>query len=135
MPLVSLPDLCFDRVALFICTICERLGYQAETFELSLEILRAVSRKCEVPSSSLKLVGVVSLLLASKYHEKVTLPLSQATSLCGHSCSAADLLAIEFHVLQRLNWQVDLPTAAEISRHEAGFRACGRVRGRLLPEP
>ena len=105
-----------DKVCAWILEICEESKYRMETFQLSIEIFSSFLSLTNATINTLQLIGIVSLMLAVKYHEKTTLTISEASAYCSGKVSLAAIQTTENYILQKLDWRVDIPTAAEISR-------------------
>lgn len=105
-----------DKVVGWIWEICEEVRYSVETFQLAIEIFSIFLACNETTKHTIQLVAVVCLMLAVKYHEKTTFTLVQAATCCSDRYSINSIQISEFYVLQKLEWRVDIPTAAEITR-------------------
>ena len=105
-----------DKVTAWILELCEECKYRMETFQLSIEILSAFLSLSDVTINTLQLVGIVSLMLAVKYHENTTMTIVQAANYCSGRVSISSVQSTENYILQKLDWRIDIPTPAEISR-------------------
>ena len=105
-----------DKVSRWLWDICEESNYKIETFQLSILIFSNFITTSETTRNTLQLVGIVSLFLAIKYHEKTTLSIAQVSNYCSNRYSLSNIQITELYILQKLECRLDIPTASEISK-------------------
>jgi hypothetical protein len=102
----------------YLFDLCYDLDYAAPTSQLAVTLVDAFLNRKQVKGASvLKLVGLVCLMIASKHLELKGLNPKEVSLISHSSYRESDIRTLEQFVLATLEWNLSLPTAAEISRN------------------
>eukprot|EP00578_Thalassiosira_sp_NH16_P000800 CAMPEP_0181128660 /NCGR_PEP_ID=MMETSP1071-20121207/28890_1 /TAXON_ID=35127 /ORGANISM="Thalassiosira sp., Strain NH16" /LENGTH=377 /DNA_ID=CAMNT_0023214561 /DNA_START=209 /DNA_END=1342 /DNA_ORIENTATION=- len=82
-----------------------------ETLYLTVNIIDRYLAKTEVSRPKLQLVGVTSLLIASKYEEIYPPELRDLVYICDRAYSKLEILDMEEIILKKLEYQITIPSA------------------------
>lgn len=82
-----------------------------ETLYLTVNIIDRYLAKTEVSRPKLQLVGVTSLLIASKYEEIYPPELRDLVYICDRAYSKLEILEMEEIILKKLEYQITIPSA------------------------
>ena len=82
-----------------------------ETLYLCINLLDRYLSRVEVDRSSLQLVGISCLLIATKYEEVYCLAVADCVHVCDKAYSSSDVLEMEWEVLTSLEFDITVPTS------------------------
>ena len=82
-----------------------------ETLYLTINIIDRFLDRCEVSRPKLQLVGVTSLLIASKYEEIYPPELRDLVYICDHAYRKEQILQMEETILKTLEYKITIPSA------------------------
>lgn len=82
-----------------------------ETLYLTMNIIDRYLERTEVSRPKLQLVGVTSLLVASKYEEIYPPELRDLVYICDHAYRKEEILQMEEIILKTLEYQITIPSA------------------------
>lgn len=95
-----------------------------ETLFLTVSILDRFLQTTNVPRNKLQLVGVTSMLVASKYEEMYSPEVADFVYITDNAYSKADIRKMEISILESLNFQLGMPLALTFLRR---FSKAGEV--------
>lgn len=81
-----------------------------KTLHHSVRIFDMYCGRMNIDTSVLQLVGITSLILASKYEEEHPPTIHEFVELTDGACTAKDAVATELDILKTLGWTVAMPT-------------------------
>lgn len=105
-----------DKLVYWVVELGDQIGVSIETIQLAITLINNFLASVHTKRAVLQLVGIVSLMVAIKFHDSIDFPLEQAIKHCGHIYKKEDLQATEIFLLQKCEWCLKLPTAAELSK-------------------
>ena len=105
-----------DKLVNWVVSIGEEIGVGIETAQLAITLINQFLATVHTKKAVLQLVGVVSLMIALKYHESIGYTLDHAMEHSGNLYKREDIQATEIFLLQKLDWCLKIPTAAELSK-------------------
>lgn len=82
-----------------------------ETLYLTVNLIDRYLERAEVSRPKLQLVGVTSLLLASKYEEIYPPELRDLVYICDRAYTRQDIIDMEEKILKTLEYQITIPSA------------------------
>lgn len=82
-----------------------------ETLYLTVNLIDRYLAKTEVQRPKLQLVGITSLLIASKYEEYQPPELRDLVHLCDKAYTKSELLGMEEVILKKLDYRITIPSA------------------------
>ena len=82
-----------------------------ETLYLCINLLDRYLSRVEVDRSSLQLVGISCLLIATKYEEVYCLAVADCVHVCDKAYTNDDVLEMEWEVLTSLEFDITVPTS------------------------
>ncbi|CAO2203241.1 unnamed protein product [Urochloa humidicola] len=94
----------------WIIEVQHRLILMPETLYLTVYIIDQYLSMENVPKKELQLVGVSAILIASKYEEIWAPLVKDLLCLCDHAFSREQVLAKEKAILDKLHWNLTVPT-------------------------
>jgi len=105
-----------DRLAQWVCDIAAECRISSHTTHLSLALVNELLARLGANKAVLQLVGVVALMLATKFEETQKFSLEQAFEQGAGQYQKEQILLTEIYALEKLQWRLSFPTAAELSR-------------------
>lgn len=105
-----------DKLVNWVVGLGEDLSVSVETVQLSVTLINQFLSTVHTKRAVLQLVGIVCFMIALKYHESICYPLEQAIIHCGRVYNKEDLQNTEIFLLQKLEWCLKIPTAAELAK-------------------
>ena len=105
-----------DKLVNWVVSLGEDIGVSIETAQLAIALINQFLATTHTKKAVLQLVGVVSLMIALKYHESIGYTLDHAMEHSGNLYKREDIQATEIFLLQKLDWCLKIPTAAELSK-------------------
>ena len=105
-----------DKLVNWVVSLGEDIGVSIETAQLSIALINQFLATMHTKKAVLQLVGIVSLMVALKYHESIGYTIDHAMEHTGHIYKREDIQATEIFLLQKLDWCLKIPTAAELSK-------------------
>ncbi|OMJ93153.1 hypothetical protein SteCoe_3973 [Stentor coeruleus] len=105
-----------DKLVNWVVSVGEDIGISIETAQLAITLINQFLATVHTKKAVLQLVGIVCLMIALKYHESIGFTLDHAIEHCGNVYSREDIQATEIFLLQKLDWCLKIPTAAELSK-------------------
>jgi len=100
----------------WIAEVCGRFGLLIETLFLSVSIIDRFLKMKTVSKKKLQLVGVTSMLIASKYEEIFTPEVNDFVYVSADSCSKDDIIKMEKMILTTLQFNVNSPSPIHFLR-------------------
>jgi len=96
----------------WLVTVHTARDYSQPTLFLAVSILdRYCSSNKDVNRSSFQLYGIVSLLIATKYHEQLALKVNECVQYTNNCYTASQVLEAESQMLASINFQLTSPTS------------------------
>ena len=105
-----------DKLVNWVVDLGDQIGVSIETVQLAISLINNFLASVHTKRAVLQLVGIVSLMIALKFHDSIDYPLEQAILHCGRIYKKEDLQATEIFLLQKCEWCLKFPTAAELSK-------------------
>jgi hypothetical protein len=105
-----------DKLVNWVVSLGEEIGVGIETAQLAITLINQFLAAVSSKKAVLQLIGIVSLMVALKYHESIGYTLDHAIEHCGKIYKREDIQATEIFLLQKLDWCLKIPTAAELSK-------------------
>lgn len=105
-----------DKLMQFIIQICKEIGTTIETSQLAVSIIDHFLSKTRPRKAVLQLMGVVGLMYALKYNDKIVYTLEDAFLHCGKIFKKEDILLAEDIAAEKLGCKFEAPTAAGLAR-------------------
>ena len=106
-----------DRLAQWVCDLAAELKVSSHTTQLALTLVNELLARITANKSVLQLVGVVALMLATKFEETAQFTLEQAFEQGAGLYQKEQIVLTEVYALEKLQWRLTFPTAAELARH------------------
>lgn len=92
------------------------LGLDSHTVQLAVTLFNIVLTRMNCPKTVLQLVVVLCLNIAAKYQEGRNMTVEQVVEQAGNAYRAQEVIATELYMMQKLEWTLAYPTAAELGR-------------------
>lgn len=105
-----------DKLVYWVVDLGDQIGVSIETVQLAITLINNFLANVHTKRAVLQLVGIVSLMIALKFHDSTDYPLDSAIQHCGNIYKKEDLQATEIFLLQKCEWCLKIPTAAELSK-------------------
>jgi hypothetical protein len=105
-----------DKLVNWVVSQGEEIEVSIETVQLAITLINQFLATVNTKKAVLQLVGIVSLMLALKFHDSIGYNLDYAIAHCGGIYKREDIQATEIFMLQKLGWCLRIPTAAELSK-------------------
>mmetsp|Transcript_14730 Transcript_14730/g.21459 ORF Transcript_14730/g.21459 Transcript_14730/m.21459 type:complete len:262 (-) Transcript_14730:69-854(-) len=105
-----------NKAVSYIMKVGEQEGIEIEAAQTAVIILDRFLEKVGTKPTVLRLVSIVSLLIAQKFQGPMKITVNQVFTLTGGRYSVNDIKLIELFVLQKLNWKLNTPTVGELAR-------------------
>lgn len=115
-PNVEIESWMRDKLVNWVINLGEEIRIRIETAQLAITLIDHFLATVHTKRAVLQLVGIVCLMVALKYHESIGYTLDHAMNHCGNIYKRDDIQATEIFLLQKLDWCLKIPTAAELSR-------------------
>lgn len=106
-----------DRLAQWVCDLAAECRLSSHTTHLSLTLINELLARLGANKAVLQLVGVVALMLATKFEESKQFSLEQAYEQGAGQYQKEQIVLTEVYALEKLQWRLSFPSAAELSRH------------------
>jgi G2/mitotic-specific cyclin-B, other len=95
----------------WLIEVHSKFKMQKETLFITITIIDKFLEKTKVSKSRLQLVGVSSLLIASKYEEIYPPELKDFVYITDRAYTKQDVLEMEFLILNTLSFDITFPTS------------------------
>lgn len=95
----------------WLVEVVDEFKLSQTTLFLAVNLVDRYLSRRPVPRSALQLLGVTALWLASKFEEVYPPTLGDFVDVTQHSCSSAQLIDMEAHLLRELGFTLMVPTA------------------------
>jgi len=95
----------------WLIEVHSKFKMQKETLFITITIIDKFLEKTKVSKSRLQLVGVSSLLIASKYEEIYPPELKDFVYITDRAYTKQDVLEMEFLILSTLSFDITFPTS------------------------
>lgn len=105
-----------DKLVKWVASLCTEIKMSTHASQLALTIIALFLSKVKTPKSALQLVGVIGLMLAAKYEEGIDYTLEHAYNHAARLYPKQDIITAELYCLEKLEWNMYYPTAAELTR-------------------
>lgn len=105
-----------DKLVKWVAGLCAEIKMSTHASQLALTFIALFLSKVKTPKSALQLVGVVGLMLAAKYEEGIDYTLEHAYNHAARLYPKPDIITAELYCLEKLEWNLHYPTAAELTR-------------------
>lgn len=105
-----------DKLVKWVAGLCTEIKMSAHASQLALTIIALFLAKVKTPKSALQLVGVVGLMVSAKYEEGMDYTLEHAYNHAARLYPKQDIITAELYCLEKLEWIMHYPTAAELTR-------------------
>lgn len=105
-----------DKLVKWVAGLCAEIKMSSHASQLALTVIALFLSKVKTPKSALQLVGVVGLMLAAKYEEGIDYTLEHAYNHAARLYPKQDIITAELYCLEKLEWNLHYPTAAELTR-------------------
>lgn len=106
----------WEKLVKWVVELCQELKTSTHTTQLTLTILSLFLSKVKTPKSVLQLVGVVCILITAKFEEGISYTLDHAYNHSAKLYQKKDIITAELYCLEKLEWKLYYPTAAELIR-------------------
>jgi len=106
-----------EKLVHWVVEVCGELKTSAHTLQLTLTILATFLSKVRTPKSVLQLVGVACVLITAKFEEGISYTLEHAYTHSAKLYQKKDIITTELYCLEKLEWRLHFPTAAQLLRH------------------
>lgn len=101
-----------ERIVDWICSLHYRFQFQIDALFHAISLLDRFLSVKVIAHSRLQLVGLTALVIASKYEDSYTAPLSQFAKVAEHpTCSIANIVQMEREFLLAINFGLSAPTS------------------------
>lgn len=105
-----------DRLAQWVCDLAAECHLSSHTTHLALVLINELLARLGANKAVLQLVGVVALMLATKFEETQQFSLEQAFEQGAGQYSKEQIVLTEVYALEKLEWRLSFPTGAELAR-------------------
>eukprot|EP01105_Mastigella_eilhardi_P016069 TRINITY_DN3683_c1_g1_i1.p1 TRINITY_DN3683_c1_g1~~TRINITY_DN3683_c1_g1_i1.p1 ORF type:complete len:343 (+),score=75.29 TRINITY_DN3683_c1_g1_i1:154-1182(+) len=107
-----------SRAALidWMAAIHDRFQLVNDTLFVAVSIADKYFSRTQTDKQHMQLVGVASVLVASKVEEVYAVTVNDLVSLCRHKYTAEDIRGLERRVLRTIEWRVTTPTQLHFMR-------------------
>ena len=105
-----------DRLAQWVCDLATECHLCSHTIHLALTLVNELLARLGANKAVLQLVGVVALMLATKFEETQQFSLEQAYEQGAGQYQKEQIVLTEVYALEKLQWRLSFPTAAELAR-------------------
>jgi hypothetical protein len=106
-----------EKLVKWVVEVCGELKTSAHTVQLTLTILAIFLSKVKTPKAVLQLVGVSCVLITAKFEEGINYTLEHAYNHSAKLYQKKDIITTELYCLEKLEWRLYYPTAAQLLRH------------------
>lgn len=112
----SIPAYLRNQATQWLLDRSPELGLDPHTVQLAVSLFHIVLSRMTCPKTVLQLVVVLCLNIAAKYQEGRNLSLDQVVEQAGNLYRAQEVISTELYMMQKLEWTLAYPTAAELGR-------------------
>ena len=105
-----------DKLVKWVAGLCTEIRMSTHASQLALSIIALFLSKVKTPKSALQLVGVIGLMVSAKYEEGIDYTLEHAYNHAARLYPKQDIITAELYCLEKLEWVLHYPTAAELTR-------------------
>ena len=112
----GIPVFLRNQAAQWLLDRSPELGLDAHTVQLAVTLLNIILVRMNCPKTVLQLVVVLCLNIAAKYQEGRNMTVEQVIEQAGGSYVGQEVIATELYMMQKLEWTLVYPTAAELGR-------------------
>jgi len=110
----------------------QNFGLRTETLFLAVRIFDTFLQRRNVASRDLRLLGVVALLIASKFEDIDPPEIRELAYITGHQCTSEDIKRMEVVVLSVLQFDIAKPTALHFMSRYWRASQCSELQSRLI---
>lgn len=112
----GIPAYLRNQAAQWLLDRTQELGLDPHTVQLAVTLFNIVLARMNCPKTVLQLVVVLCLNIAAKYQEGRNMTVEQVVEQAGNMYRAQEVIATELYMMQKLEWTLAYPTAAELGR-------------------
>ena len=112
----GIPAFLRNQAAQWLLDRAPELNLDPHTTQLAVTVLNIVLTRMSTPKAVLQLVVVICLMVAVKYQEGKTMTLEQVVEQAGGSYRNEEVIATELYIMDKVEWTLSYPTAAELGR-------------------
>lgn len=112
----GIPVFLRNQAAQWLLDRSPELNLDPHTTQLAVTILHITLARMSAPKAVLQLIVVICLMIAVKYYEGKTMTLDQVVEQAGGHYRHEEVIATELFIMEKLEWTMAYPTAAELGR-------------------